>query len=233
MTGEQRINQGNYPYLATYTFSQPHAEYQFGDHFITTARPNGFNANLKWEETTSYDVGLDYGFFNGRLSGTIDAYYRQTNDLLNVVPVPVGTNFTNRILSNVGTMEIKGIEFSITGRPISTKNGYLQISFNASHNVNKITKLTIVNDPDYQGVFVGGISGGTGNTIQVNSVGYPRRSFTYISKYTIKMVIQLKAFTRISTAMVSLTHSTNIDTMIQPQAGEWHLPPGSSIKTGI
>ncbi|HYW35064.1 MAG TPA: SusC/RagA family TonB-linked outer membrane protein [Balneolaceae bacterium] len=181
ITGQQRINQGDYPYLGTYTYSQPNADYQFGNNFVTTLRPEGYNSNIKWESTTTYDVGLDYGFFNDRLNGSFDAYYRKTNNLLNVIPVPAGTNFTNRILTNVGTLDVRGFEFDVTGRPISTDNGYLQISFNASHNINKITKLTNVNNPEYIGVETGGISGGTGNTIQINSVGHPRKSF-YVYK---------------------------------------------------
>lgn len=177
ITGQQRIGQGNYPYLPQYTYSEPTARYQFGNEFITTLRPEGYNEDLKWEETTTYNIGLDYGFFEERLTGSIDAYYRETTDLLNVIPVPAGTNFTNRILSNVGTMEVKGIEFNVTGRVISTEDTYWQVAFNASHNVNEITKLTTVDSEDYIGVETGGISGGVGNTIQIHSVGFPRNAF--------------------------------------------------------
>lgn len=177
VTGQQRIGQGDYPYLGLYTYSEPTAQYQFGDEFVTTLRPEGYNANLKWEETTTYNIGLDYGILNDRIYGSIDAYYRETTDLLNVIPVPAGTNFTNRVLSNVGTLEVKGLEFNIVGRLISSKNTYWEVGLNASHNVNKITKLTTVTDPDYVGVETGGIAGGTGNSIQIHSVGYPRNSF--------------------------------------------------------
>ena len=109
--------------------------------------------------------------------GTIEAYYRETNDLLNVIPVPAGSNFTNRILSNIGRLEVQGLEFSVTGRLISTADTYLEVGFNASHTVDEIAKLTTVNSEDYIGVETGGISGGVGNTIQIHSVGYPRSSF--------------------------------------------------------
>ncbi|WP_212747546.1 SusC/RagA family TonB-linked outer membrane protein [Fodinibius saliphilus] len=177
VTGQQRINQGNYPYLPQYTFSEPTAQYQFGDTFIQTLRPEGYNQNLKWEETTTYNIGLDYGLFDDRLFGSIEAYYRETNDLLNVIPVPAGTNFTNRILSNIGSMEVKGVELNITGRVLSTEDTYLEVGLNASRNVDKITKLTTVNSEDYIGVETGGISGGVGNTVQIHSVGHPRSSF--------------------------------------------------------
>ncbi len=177
VTGEQRINQGDYPYLSTYTYSESTAEYQFGNQFIQTLRPGGYNPNLKWETTTTYDAGLDYGFFNDRLSGSIDGYIRKTTNLLNVIPVPEGTNFTNQILTNVGSLALRGVEFNITGKPIVTDNAYWEVNFNVTHEFNKITKLTNVNNPNYVGVLTGGINGGTGNTIQINSVGYPRDAF--------------------------------------------------------
>lgn len=177
VTGQQRIGQGDYPYLAQYTLSEPNARYQFGNEFVTTLRPEGYNQDLKWEETTTYNLGIDYGFFDDRLTGSLEAYYRETNDLLNVIPVPAGTNFTNRILSNVGTLEVRGIEFNVTGRLISNQNTYLEVGFNASHNTDEITKLTTVNSEDYIGVETGGIAGGVGNTIQIHSVDHPRSSF--------------------------------------------------------
>jgi len=177
ITGQQNINQGNYPYLARYTYSEPNARYQFGDEFVTTLRPEGYNENLKWEETTTYNIGLDYGLFNERLVGSIEAYYRETRDLLNVIPVAAGTNFTNRILSNVGNLEIRGLEFNVTGRVISTEDMFWEVGLNATYNENEITKLTTVDADDYIGVETGGISGGVGNTIQIHSVGHPRSSF--------------------------------------------------------
>ena len=177
ITGQQNINQGDYPYLPQYTYSQPTAQYQFGDDFVTTLRPEGYNANLKWEETSTYNIGVDYGFFNERLVGSIEAYYRKTTDLLNTIPVAAGTNFTNLILSNVGTLEIRGVELNVTGRIISTEDMFWEVGLNASRNVNEITKLTAVDNPDYVGVETGGISGGVGNNIQIHSVGHPRNSF--------------------------------------------------------
>lgn len=177
ITGQQNINLGNYPYLPQYTYSEPNAQYQFGDQFVTTLRPEGYNADLKWEETTTYNIGIDYGFFGDRLIGSVEAYYRETRDLLNVIPVAAGTNFTNRVLSNVGNLEIRGVELNVTGRVISTEDMFLEIGLNASRNINEITKLTAVDNPDYVGVETGGISGGVGNTIQIHSVGHPRSSF--------------------------------------------------------
>lgn len=177
ITGQQEIEEGDYPYLARYTGSESTARYQFGNEFVTTLRPEGYNTDLKWEETTTYNIALDYGFFNDRLTGTVEAYTRETNDLLNVVPVPAGTNFTNQVLSNIGTLEVQGLEFSTIGRLISTEDTYLEIGFNATYNTNEITKLTNVQSDDYIGVETGDISGGVGNTIQIHSEGYSRSSF--------------------------------------------------------
>ncbi len=177
ITGQQNIGAGDYPYLGVYTYGLSTAMYQFGDQFITTIRPEGYDANLKWEETETYNVGLDYGFAKNRIFGTVDVYYRKTTDLLNVIPVPAGTNFTNQILTNVGDLENKGIEFSLNLVPVQTSNLKWDIGFNLTYNENKITRLTAVNDSSYIGVLTGGISGGVGNTIQIHSVGYAANSF--------------------------------------------------------
>lgn len=177
ITGQQSIGEGDYPYLPQYTYGEDNARYQFGNDFVTTLRPEGYNSELKWEETTTYNIALDYAFLDERLSGTIEAYQRETNDLLNVIPVSAGSNFTNRILSNVGSLDVQGIEFDITGRPIVTNDTYWEVGFNATHNRDEISRLTAVEDPDFEGVEVGGIAGGTGNTIQIHSEGYPRNAF--------------------------------------------------------
>ena len=177
VTGQQAINQGDYPYLPIYTYSQPTADYQFGNQFYTTLRAEGYDPNIKWEETTTWNVGVDYGFLDDRIYGSIDYYFRKTSDLINYIPVPAGSNLTNYIVTNIGDLENKGVEFSIEGRPIVNKDWYWSIGFNFSYNDNEITKLTAVDDSTYQGVYTGGISGGVGNTVQIHSVGYPAYSF--------------------------------------------------------
>ena len=177
VTGQQDINQGNYPYLSKYTLSQNTAAYQMGNQYYLTLRPEGYNQDLKWEETTTYNAGIDYGFLDGRIYGSLDVYYRKTKDLLNFIPVPAGSNLTNYLLTNIGDLENKGIEFSVYGVIISKKDWRWSLGFNASSNTNKITKLTAASSPDYLGVEQGGISGGVGNTVQIHSVGYPSYSF--------------------------------------------------------
>jgi len=177
VTGQQNITSNDYPYLARYTYSEPNAKYQFGDTYYTTLRPEGYDVNLKWEQTETYNIGFDFGFLNNRITGEIDAYYKYTKDLINTIPIPAGTNLTNQILTNVGNMENRGIEFAINAVVVSKPNLSWDIGFNATYNENKITKLTLVDDPDYEGVPVGGISGAVGNTIQIHSVGHPKYSF--------------------------------------------------------
>lgn len=179
VTGQQNIGSGDYPYMPRYTYSEDNAQYQFGNTFYTTIRPEGYDSNIKWEETITYNIGLDYGFVNDRITGSVDVYKRVTNDLLNFINVPAGTNLTNMLLTNVGNMENNGVEFSILGRIISKENLSWEVGFNAAYNKNEITKLTAIEmtQDDYPGVETGGISGGVGNNIQINTVGYPKNSF--------------------------------------------------------
>lgn len=180
VTGQQDVL-SDYPYLARYTVGQNAAQYQFGDTFYTTLRPEGYDANIKWESTTTYNAGLDYGFLDGRISGSVDVYLKKTNDLLSVIPVAAGSNLTNQILTNVGNLENRGIEFAINGSPIRRKGFTWDVNFNATYNQNEITKLTQVTDPKFQGNLTGAIGGGVGNTIQIQSVGYPTFSY-YVYK---------------------------------------------------
>ncbi len=180
ITGQQDIGQ-NYAYLPRYTASLDNAQYQLGNTFYTTLRAEGYDANIKWEQTATTNAGIDFAFKKIRLSGSLDYYYKNTTNLLNVIPVAVGTNLTNQLLTNVGSMENQGVELALNYNPIHTDKFDWNVAFNATYNENKITKLTNNNDPSYQGVLVGGIAGGVGSTIQIHSVGYPAYSF-YVLK---------------------------------------------------
>jgi TonB-dependent starch-binding outer membrane protein SusC len=177
VTGQQYITSNNYPYLAQYSYSLSTARYLFGNEWVTMARPAGYNANLKWEETTTTNVGLDYGFLKDRINGSVELYYRETKDLINEIPVAMGTNFTNKILTNIGTLENKGIEFNLNVKPIVSKDLTWEIGFNFTRNINNITKLTAVDDPSYKGVEVGTISTGKGLYAKINSVGHPVNTY--------------------------------------------------------
>ena len=168
---------GDYAYISNYFEGTTTAQYLFGGVPYVVYRPGGFDANLKWEETESYNIGLDFGLFKDRVSGSLDFYRKNTSDLLATVTVPAGTNFTNEILTNVGSMRNEGIEFSINAGLVAKKNFRLDMTANVSHNINQVLKLTQIPDSTSVGILLGGISGGIGNTVQVHRVGFPTFSF--------------------------------------------------------
>jgi iron complex outermembrane receptor protein len=176
ITGQQDVN-ADYPYIAYYTQSDSTAQYQFGDQYYYLLRPDGYDANIKWEETETFNAGLDFGFLNGRISGSIDIYKKLTSDLLAQIPVPAGSNFTNSILTNVGNIENKGVELTLNLVPFDTKDFFWEFGGNLTYNKNEITKLSKVQDTSSAGILVGGIAGGVGSTIQIHSVGYSPYSF--------------------------------------------------------
>jgi TonB-dependent starch-binding outer membrane protein SusC len=183
ITGQQDIF-SDYPYIANYAEGTSTAQYQFGDVFYTVLRPDGYDPNIKWEETTSINVGLDFGFNNNRWNGAIDVYRKTTEDLLSIIPIPAGTNFTNQLLTNVGSMLNTGMEISLNYVAIDNENMTLEFGGNATFNRNEITKLNVLENEDDPGILVGGISGGVGNTIQIHSVGFPVFTFyTYEQVY--------------------------------------------------
>jgi len=177
-TGQQDINAGNYPTLATYVYNTNASQYVFGNQFLYPITPSGYNADLKWETTTTYNAGLDYGFFGERITGSIDAYKRYTEDLLNWTPVAAGANLTNYLNANIGNLENTGVEFELNLVPIERKELSWKLGFNVAWNKTEVTKLTTDDErADYYGVETGGISGGTGNTIQVHQTGHSPYSF--------------------------------------------------------
>jgi len=175
ITGQQDISGDNYPGYPTYTLSDNGARYIFGNTWYNTYRPNAFNPDIKWEETTSKNIGIDFGFLENRIFGSVDYYTKETKDLINKITVAAGTSFSDRIVSNVGSMENKGVEINLVGRPISTPDLLWEIGANLTYNENKITQLTAVDDPNYVGVPTGDL--GSGNFIQMNSVGRPVNMF--------------------------------------------------------
>ena len=177
ITGQQNINQGDYPSIPTYHTNKAGSLYMFGNNVIIPITPKGYAAQIKWEETTTYNIGLDFGFARNRINGSIDVYQRKTKDLLNEVPVASGTNLTNYLLMNVGDMENKGIEGALNVVAIEKKDLRWEVGVNVAYNKNKITRLTASDDPSYPGVETGGISGGVGNNIQIQKVGNPINSF--------------------------------------------------------
>ena len=174
-TGQQEIG-ANYGYLGVYTPGRNDASVQIGDIFVNTLRPEEFDENLKWEETSQYNLALDFGFFNDRLTGTVDAYYRETEDLLATVPTPAGSNLSDLLTTNVGSVLSKGIEFSLNGELAKSENFNWDLGVNVTLQENKITKLSLGNDPNFL-IAQGGISGGVGNNIQLWREGLDPSTF--------------------------------------------------------
>lgn len=178
VTGQQNIGDSYYPYIPIYRESQPGAYYQFGDTYYSTLRPNPYDANLKWEETTTYNIGLDFGFMNNRLTGSVDVYHRETVDLIASIPIAAGTNFSNFLTTNVGSLENQGVEVALNYRAISTPDISWVIGTNFSANKNEITSLSrLDNEGAGLGYPVGGISGGVGNNVMWNRVGQAANTF--------------------------------------------------------
>jgi iron complex outermembrane receptor protein len=183
-TGQQDVYNvaGNYPYLASYSISSPVISQIIGTDTIRTLKPAAYDANLKWEKTQTYDLGLDFGFLGNRLTGTVDVYLRKTDDLLAVIPVPAGSNLSNTLLTNIGSLENKGIELALNYDVLRGEKFNWSVNFNATMNRGKITKLSQVEDPTYLGTPTGNV--GNFQFVQVNAVGYaPNTFFLYQQKY--------------------------------------------------
>ncbi len=171
VTGQQD-GIGYYNYLPRYSTSNLGASYQFGNTFYSYLRPEGYDPTVKWETTTTSNIGLDYGFANNRISGSVDVYLKKTKDLLSEVPIAPGSNFRNKITTNVGSLENKGIELTVNTVPVRNSDVTWELGFNYTYNTTKITKLLKQSDPNFKGIDVSGIGGGTGNTIGVFAVDY-------------------------------------------------------------
>ncbi|OWK71573.1 SusC/RagA family protein [Pedobacter sp. AJM] len=169
----------NYGYLSTYGLSSLNAQYQFGDTFYQMYRPSAYISNIKWEETATANVGLDFGLFDNRISGSLDVYQKKTSDLLNRIPQPAGTNFAATAIVNVGDMKNEGVEMTLNFNPVKEKDFNWDFSVNATYNKNTITNLTVVpNDSNYAGFPSGSIAGGVGGQfVFINAVGGPKNTF--------------------------------------------------------
>lgn len=172
-TGQQDIGNNFYPYQAKYSLNEGATTtlIPWGDKFIHTLAPGAYNPNIKWETTETWNVGLDFGIFGGRIHGNIDAYYRKTFDLLNDITTPMGNNFSNSVIANIGNMENKGIEFNLNFIPIERDDMRWTINVNGTWQDTEITKLTN-SDETYLGVQVGPNMGGTEGYTSLHRVGY-------------------------------------------------------------
>ena len=177
-TGQQDII-NDYPWMTTYSISYPESSYQFGDKWYETYRPNGYDNDIKWETTRTWNFGVDFGFLNNRIFGSVDYYKRHTKDLLNTINVPAGVNYAPVLTTNIGSMDNQGVEVALNFVPVSTKDWEWSIGLNYTWQQSKITKLNVV-DSDYNFVNTGAISG-TGKTVQVFMVDQTPYTF-YLAK---------------------------------------------------
>ena len=184
LTGQQD-GIGDYVHLARYNISNdPSYMYNMGGgDFVHPVTPQSYDPAIRWETTMTYDLGLDFGFFKDRLSGSIDAYVRDTKDLLNSVQVPMGSTFGNKLMTNIGSIRNMGLEFAINGVPVQTTDWSVQLGFNGTFQNTEFTKLNPTEDENYY-IEVGNISKGTGGYLSRQMVGYaPYTYYTYKQKY--------------------------------------------------
>ena len=184
LTGQQD-GIGDYVHLARYNRSNaPYLTYNMGGgDYVFQLTPQAYDPTIRWETTLTYNVGIDYGFFNDRLSGSIDAYIRDTKDLLNSVQVPMGSNFGNKLMTNIGSIRNKGLEFSINAVPVQRGDLSVQVGFNGTFQDTEFTKLNPTEDNNYY-IEAGNISKGTGGYLCRQMVGYaPYTYYTYEQKY--------------------------------------------------
>ena len=184
LTGQQD-GIGDYVHMARYNRSND--PYHMADMgaagYMNMLTPQAYDPTIRWETTLTYNVGLDFGFFNERLSGSVDAYMRDTRDLLNSVQIPMGSNFGNRLMTNIGSIRNKGIEFSLNGIPIQTNDWSVQVGFNGTFQNTEFTRLNPTEDENYY-IETGNISRGTGGYLCRQMVGYaPYTYYTYMQKY--------------------------------------------------
>ena len=170
---------GLYSYLNSYSQGGNSSQVNFGNNYYHSWTPSAYAADLKWEQTATTDAGIDFAFLSNRITGSIDYYYKKTQDLLATVFIPTLTNFGNQVTRNVGNMTDEGVDFVINATPIVNKNFTWDIGFNVAYNKFNITNLTVSKDSlaKFVNYNVGSISGGTGNTIQVQSVNYNPNTF--------------------------------------------------------
>jgi len=176
VNGQQDIGGASSLYLDVYRFGNQSSQYIFGGNPILATIPSAINEDIKWETTRTIELGLDYGLFNNRISGSVNVFQKNSTDLLSIAPVADGSNFTNRIEQNIGDLQVNGIEFSLNADVIKTEDFNWNINFNTTYLDREIKELALGQD-----ITVGGIAGGTGNFIQLYSQGFAPNAF-YVFK---------------------------------------------------
>ncbi|MGY8911547.1 MAG: TonB-dependent receptor domain-containing protein, partial [Flavobacteriales bacterium] len=179
VNGQQDIGNASSLYLDIYRFGNLGSNYIFGGNTIQSTIPSPLNKDIRWETTRTIEFGVDYGLFNNKLSGSLNAFQKNSTDLLSKAPVADGANFTNRIEQNIGDLQVNGIEFSLNADVIKTEDFNWNLNFNATYLDREIKELALDQD-----ITTGDIAGGTGNFIQLFSEGFaPNAFFMYKQLY--------------------------------------------------
>lgn len=226
ITGQQDISGTGgsfnplYPYLPVYAVSNSSAQYQFGNTFVSYLRPGAYDPNIKWETTTTSNLGLDFGFLNNRISGSIEVYKKVTKDLLGAVPQAPGRNFDISIVTNIGNLENKGVEFVLNTTPVKSRDITWDFGFNVAYNTVKITNL----GPNSKPIPQSNISGGTGNQIGIFDVGYAPFSFN---------VYQQVYDRKTGTAVEGLYEDKNRDGKVSAADQYYYKKPAPDVLLGI
>lgn len=176
VNGQQNIGGDSSLYLNVLRFGNQFSQYIFGNTPILATIPSPINPDIRWETTRTIEFGIDYGLFDNKLTGSINAFQKRSTDLLQSAPVPSGSNFTNRIAQNIGDLEVTGLEFTLNANVINNQDFNWNFNFNATYLNREITELALGQD-----ITTGGIAGGTGNFIQLNRQGFAPNSF-YVFK---------------------------------------------------
>lgn len=222
VNGNQSVG-GSFPFLPIYSQSNLTASYQFGNTFYQMQRPSAYDPQLKWEQLKSYNIGIDFSMFNNKINGSIDYFNKDNEDLLNTIPIPVGTNFSNVLTTNVGTLNTRGLEFTLNTNLKRTKDLNWDFGFNLTFLDNEIKNLTRVFDPNYPGAPRGFIAGGTGNFVQINSVGYRPGSF-----YVYKQV-----YDKNNNPIENLFEDRNRDGVINEKDRYRYMSPEPDVLLGV
>ena len=220
-TGQQDVN-NDYAWIPTYSISTGTNGFYPVTGDGTLYRPNNYTPDLKWETTTTYNIGLDLGFFNQRLTASIDLYKRKTTDLLNYAPTIAMSAFRNRAWQNIGSLENKGIEATIGVKPIQTKDFYWTVDYNITYNKNEITDLSGVS-ADGSPVENGNIKIGTDKYLEYNQVGYAMNSF----------YVYQQAYDANGNAIENAVVDRNGDGQITPDDRYLYKKPAPDVMMGL
>jgi iron complex outermembrane receptor protein len=176
VTGQQD-GIGNYSYQPTYSLTTNNNLYPIGNTYYAGYTPQAYDANITWESTSTFDAGLDFGFLGQRIYGSVDYYNRVTKNLLAYVPIPAGSNFTNELTVNTGKVNSNGVELNLNFVPVKTKDFTWTLNYNFTYQAERVKQIFLAANPSSPGLLVGGISGGTGNEVQILAPNYTPYTF--------------------------------------------------------